>query len=104
MHGSYGRPRFDKTEVPEMQNQEPLRVLIHAPTAGAVTRARNNAVNLLVAAPESEVRILVNAEGVAALLDSPRPETDVLTLVCANTLKRLGPPSTRHWRPSRHRS
>lgn len=79
-----------KKEVTEMQNQEPLRVLIHAPTAGAVTRARSNAVNLLAAAPDSEVRILVNAEGVAALLDSPRAETDLLTLVCANTLKRIG--------------
>lgn len=73
-----------------MQNQEPLRVLIHAPTASGVTRARNNAVNLLAAAPGTEVRILVNAEGVGALLDAPRPETDALTLVCANTLRRIG--------------
>lgn len=73
-----------------MQLQQPLRILLHAPTADAVMRARNNAVNLLAAAPDSEVRILVNAEGVAALLDAPRAETDVLTLVCANTLRSIG--------------
>lgn len=66
-----------------------LRVLIHAPTAGAVNRARNNAANLLLAAPDAEVRIIVNAEGVAAVLDAPRPDTDSLTMVCANTLKRI---------------
>jgi intracellular sulfur oxidation DsrE/DsrF family protein len=66
-----------------------LRVLIHAPTAAAVTRARNNAVNLQKDVPDAEVRIIVNADGVAALLDAPRPETDCLTLVCANTLNRI---------------
>lgn len=68
---------------------QPLRVLIHAPTAGALTRARNNAANLLQAAPAAEVRIIVNAEGVAALLDAPRPDTDCITLVCGNTLNKI---------------
>lgn len=72
-----------------MESKEPLRVLIHAPTASATTRARNNAANLLAADPSAEVHILVNADGVAALLDNPRPDTDALTLVCANTLKRI---------------
>jgi intracellular sulfur oxidation DsrE/DsrF family protein len=67
-----------------------LRVLIHAPTAAAVARARNNAANLRQAAPDAEVRIIVNAEGVAALLDAPQPDTDCRTLVCGNTLKRIG--------------
>src|SRR5690554_2937023 len=73
-----------------------LRVLLHAPTASAVLRARNNAFNLLKSAPDSEVRIVVNADGVASMLDDPHPEADVFALVCENTLKRLGrqaPPS-----------
>lgn len=68
----------------------PLRVLIHAPTAASLLRARNNAANLLRAVPDAEVRIMVNAEAVSALLDSPRPDTDSVTLVCANTLEKLG--------------
>lgn len=67
-----------------------LRVLIHAPTANAVTRARNNAANLRQIAPHAEVRIIVNADGVAPLLDIPRPDTDEFTFVCENTLNRLG--------------
>lgn len=73
-----------------MESKQPMRVLIHAPSAGALNRARNNAVNLLAAAPDATVRIVVNAEGVAGVLDNPRLDTDVLTLVCANTLERIG--------------
>lgn len=68
----------------------PLRVLIHAPTQAAVTRARNNAVNLKRDAPDAEVLIIANAEGVTAVLDTPRAETDGLTRLCANTLHKLG--------------
>ena len=71
----------------------PLRILIHAPTQGAVTRARNNAANLKKDAPDAEVVIIVNAEGVTAVLDAPRAETDSLVLICANTLKKLGRPA-----------
>jgi NitT/TauT family transport system ATP-binding protein len=67
-----------------------MRVLIHAPDPEAVTRARNNARNLLNAAPDAEVRILANAGGVAAVLDAPQAETDQLTLLCENTLGRIG--------------
>lgn len=67
-----------------------LRVLIHAPTPDAVARARNNAANLKMDAPDTEVLIVANADGVAAVLDALRADTDALTLVCANTMKRLG--------------
>lgn len=67
-----------------------LRILIHAPTPASLVRARNNAANLLREAPDAQVRIIVNAEGVSAALDSPRTDTDHLTLVCANTLRKLG--------------
>lgn len=77
-------------------NSAVLRVRLHAPTASAVLRARSNALNLLRSAPDSEVRIIVNAEGVAAVLDNPYLEADALTLACETTLKRFGrqaPPS-----------
>lgn len=67
-----------------------LRILIHAPTQGGVARARNNALNLKKEVPDAEVLIVANAEGVAAVLDAPHPDTDALTVVCANTLQRLG--------------
>jgi len=70
--------------------QRSLRVLIHAPTQAAVTRARNNAVNLKRDAPDAEVLIIANAEGVAAVLDTPRADTEGLTRLCANTLHKLG--------------
>lgn len=66
------------------------RVLIHAPTRASVTRARNNAANLRKLEPETEVVILVNADGVEGLLDVPREDTDGITLVCENTLNRIG--------------
>lgn len=66
------------------------RILIHAPTQHSVTRARNNAANLRKLEPEAEVVILANADGVAAVLDQPREDTDPFTLVCENTLSRIG--------------
>ncbi|MGE5622952.1 MAG: hypothetical protein ACM3WS_07355 [Bacillota bacterium] len=68
---------------------QPLRILIHAPTAGAVVRARNNAANLRKELPDAEVRIVVNADGVREVLDVPRPDTDRFTLVCGNTLNKI---------------
>ena len=67
-----------------------LRIVLHAPTAGALARARSNAMNLQRGAPHALVRIVVNAEAVAAALDQPHAEADALTQVCANTLQRLG--------------
>lgn len=66
------------------------RILIHAPTRTSVTRARNNAANLRKLEPEAEVLILVNAEGVEGLLEAPREDMDGITLVCENTLNRIG--------------
>lgn len=66
-----------------------LKVVLHAPTSGALQRARNNAMNLKKARPGVEVRIIVNAEAVATALDIAHPETDSFTAVCPNTLARL---------------
>lgn len=72
------------------EDPQQLRILLHAPTPGALTRARSNAANLAKAASPPLVRILVNAEGVAAALDAPDAATDAVTLVCPNTLAKLG--------------
>lgn len=68
----------------------PLRIVLHAPTAAALTRARNNANNIAADDPAAEVRIVVNGEAVAAVLDAPDPILDAGTLVCPNTLGRMG--------------
>jgi uncharacterized protein len=67
-----------------------LRVVLHAPTGGALVRARRNATNLVQESPGTAVHILVNGEAVAAALDEPDIEMDRLTLVCPNSLKRIG--------------
>ena len=72
----------------ETQHQDRLRVILHAPTPGALQRARNNAMNLRRARPDADIRIIVNAEAVAAALDTPHPEADALTWLCPNTLER----------------
>jgi intracellular sulfur oxidation DsrE/DsrF family protein len=71
-------------------SQEALQILLHAPTAPSLARARSNAANIVRSAPHVSVRIVVNAEAVAAALDQPDAAFDALTLVCPNTLARLG--------------
>lgn len=73
-----------------MAESSNLNVILHAPTPGALARARNNAANLKREVAEADVRILANAEAVAAALDDPRPDTDVLTWLCPHTLSRSG--------------
>lgn len=68
----------------------PLRLVVHAPTAAALDRARRNAVNLLKARPDAHVRIVVNAAAAAAALDAPDAETDSLLRICGNTLAKIG--------------
>lgn len=72
-----------------MNETSPLKILLHAPTAASLARARSNAMNLRQEGPQVIVRILVNSEAVAALLDEPSKELDELTLVCPNTLKKI---------------
>ncbi|MBB3190397.1 hypothetical protein [Halomonas cerina] len=66
-----------------------LRVLLHAPTAEALARARRNARNLIKARPDAEVLIIANAAAVAAALATP-DETDPLLRLCGNTLAAQG--------------
>lgn len=68
----------------------PLRVVLHAPTAAALTRARSNLRNLLAEAPDAEVRIIANADGVAAALADPDAAADLHLFLCENTLANRG--------------
>jgi intracellular sulfur oxidation DsrE/DsrF family protein len=64
-----------------------MRVLLHAPTAGALMRARSNLRNLRAANPDAEILIVANADGVAAAIAARDPETDSAVRLCANTLR-----------------
>lgn len=71
-------------------NEKPtIQILLHAPTGNALQRARNNAASIRKDDASADVRIVVNAEAVAAALDQPDPSADALTWVCPNTLRRL---------------
>ena len=73
-----------------------LRLLIHAPTAGALARARSNARNLLRAEPAAEVEIIANAGAVAAAIEAGDVEPPLL--LCGNSLAAQGlvtPPEAR---------
>jgi uncharacterized protein len=66
-----------------------IRLLIHAPTPGALARGRRNAVNLLKAAPDAEIEILANAGAVEAALAQPDP-ADAWLILCGNSLAAIG--------------
>jgi intracellular sulfur oxidation DsrE/DsrF family protein len=66
-----------------------LRVLLHAPTAEALARARRNARNLIKARPEAEVLIIANAAAVASALATP-DDTDPHLRLCGNSLAAQG--------------
>lgn len=67
----------------------PLSLVLHAPDADSLQRARMNAVNALRAEPLTQVRIIANAGAVAAALDTPHDQADALTYLCPNSLAQL---------------
>lgn len=67
-------------------NTTNTRLVLHATCADSLTRARNNAKNLLLHEPSAKVEIVANAGAVAAALDSPQ-DNDSLLRLCGNTLK-----------------
>ena len=71
-----------------MTDQIVLKVVLHAPTADALQRARSNAGNLLREAPQAQVKIVLNAQAVTVALDEPHDACDAITWLCPNTLKR----------------
>lgn len=72
----------------------PLCVLLHAPTAEALARARRNAANLHNARPDAEILVIANAGAVASALATP-DVTDPLLRVCSNSLAAQGLYNTR---------
>ena len=64
-----------------------MHVVLHAPTAGSLARARSNARNLRARRPDAEILIVVNADGVAAAGTGGDPETDAMIRICENTLR-----------------
>lgn len=66
-----------------------LHIVLHAPDAEGLQRARMNAVNALRAAPQTQVRIVANAGAVAEALDTLHAQADALTYLCPNTLANL---------------
>lgn len=67
------------------QTTDLIRLVIHAPTPGALERGRRNLANLLKAAPDAQVELVVNAGAVAAALAAP-DATDTHLRLCQNTL------------------
>ena len=70
-----------------------LQILLHAPDAEGLQRARMNAVNARKADPHCTVRIIANAAAVAAALDSPHEHADALTWLCPDSLAQLQRPA-----------
>lgn len=66
-----------------------MKLVIHAPTPTALERARNNAANALVAAPDTEVCLILNAGAVPAAIAAPHP-VDAQSLLCRITVARMG--------------
>ena len=64
-----------------------MRILLHAPTEGALRRARANFRNLVRDNPGVEVRIVANAEAVPAALEDRDQEADRVLALCENSLR-----------------
>jgi len=71
-------------------NNKAVKVILHAPTASALERARNNATNLKRANPDAQVRIIANAQAVGAALDIGHEQLDSITWLCPISLDRTG--------------
>jgi len=67
---------------------EKLQIIIHAPTAAALERARNNAGNILGYAPQTVVKIIANAQAVSAAIESAPHAQDAVTYLCPMTLQK----------------
>lgn len=66
------------------------RLIVHAPTAAALERARRNIVNLLAAEPDATVELVVNAQAVGEAIYNPDPITDGHLVLCENSLRAAG--------------
>jgi len=67
-----------------------MRLVLHAPTEGALRRARSEARHLLASVPEAEIEIVVNADGARAAIQTADPDTDGLIVYCGKSLHEQG--------------
>lgn len=67
-----------------------LKLVLHAPTAAALNRARRNLANLLAADPNAEVELVINGEAVKAEMAAPDPVSRPHLVVCRNSLDAAG--------------
>lgn len=68
-----------------------IRLLIHAPTAEALDRARSNARNLLAARPNAQVEIVANAAGTRAAIEGPETiPGETVPVLCRNSITGQG--------------
>jgi NitT/TauT family transport system ATP-binding protein len=63
-----------------------MKIILHAPTASALARARSNLRNLRRAELAAEIRLIANADAVPAALEQPDPDTDGHLFLCQNSL------------------
>ena len=67
-----------------------MKMIIHARSPEAVIRARGDAAELQRENPEDMVRIVVDADGVAAVLEHLDPGTDHWVILCSSTMAERG--------------
>jgi len=63
-----------------------IRIVIHAPTAGALERARGNIANIMHDDPQATVELVVNSGGAKAVVEKPEIIDERLR-ICSNSLR-----------------
>lgn len=63
-----------------------MKLIIHAPTAAALTRAKRNLQNLVKADRSVEIELVINGEAVATEMTNPDDEFRDYLVVCENSL------------------
>lgn len=64
-----------------------MRLIIHAPTAAALHRARRNLANLLAAEPDAEVELVANGEAAVEAIEKPDHASQQYLVLCENSLR-----------------
>ena len=64
-----------------------LKVVIHAPTIGALVRAQSNLKNLLQLAPDADIELVVNGPAMAEALAISDPVIKPRLRLCQNSLR-----------------
>lgn len=65
-----------------------LKIVLHAPTPGALARARSNAMNIQKSQPNAQVRIVANGEAIEEAVSKRDAGTDECLVLCSNSLRK----------------